>query len=67
MAAGEHPWSKLATVPNFKDKVAGAMVTVATDSTTMTEAAVADAEFATGVTDAIAKGATLAFRQRGLS
>lgn len=63
--AGENTPEQLAASPKFKDKVAGAMVTVAADSTAMTEAATADADLATGVTEAIAKVAAVAFKAGG--
>lgn len=41
--------------PKFKDKVTGAMVTVASDSATMTEAASANADLNNHMTETFAK------------
>lgn len=61
--AQENTPEQLAASPKFKDKVTGAMVTVAIDSTSMTEAATADVELSNGITGAIAKVASVAFRR----
>ncbi|HOB06359.1 MAG TPA: DEAD/DEAH box helicase family protein, partial [Propionibacteriaceae bacterium] len=59
--AAENTPEQLAASPKFKDLVTGAMVTVASDSTAMTEAATADEELSASITEAIARVATVVY------
>lgn len=62
--AAENTPEQLANSPKFQDMVNGAMVMVAHDSATMTEAATADADLGKSITEAIAKAASVSFGEK---
>lgn len=53
--SAENTPEQLQASPKFKDKVTGAVVSVATDSTAMTEAAMANPDLYDGLVELLAK------------